>query len=416
MSIFTAKKSILLSVALMTLLSSAAHAKASVVDSRKTDRTAKLTYSAEGEFEYDAANGWWWYKQSHKDKKGKTFNTKTKMSKKEKMKYDQDNEVVKLLKEQKKQLEEQNKKLKIVKERLEYAYPNITPIYSNHEKTGKECLTNSSAECFVFPLQAEAQHVPVLANWLSNPSPTNSKEWLRWESKYFNHLQKISLGNRFAFLSGGPGVYQTDTTFVYNDNVAFPMSERVRNTREAKIIESVSDKVGLMIFLGGNTLMENSLNAYEKVRHYTQEPWNKVNIVVVVPSEEAKKMILSKVKNIHVKSVQKFWKDTKIVVSANAYKSYNIQVTPSVVATYRTEATKDQESKAIWQNINIGTTGAATIRKAFIKFLVYNNIIKPVEMSTVINAAEIQKNMGTQKPAINEKDIYEDTNTMKGGK
>ena len=38
-----------------------------------------------GFFEYDAANGWWWYKEKTKDKDGKEHEIKTKMSNKEKL-------------------------------------------------------------------------------------------------------------------------------------------------------------------------------------------------------------------------------------------------------------------------------------------------------------------------------------------
>ena len=224
--------------------------QASVVD--RTNGIS-LNYDNKGAFEYDAANGWWWYKQNLKDKSGKMIEIKEKFSTKDKLKLESQNKLIKELKVQTVLIKKQNKDLKKVKERLEYAYPNLAPEFTINEKTGKKCVTNSRSECFVFPLQAEAQHVPVMAAWLSNPSPTNSKEWLRWEAKYFNHITKISYGNRFAFLSDGPKAYPTETTFVYKDSVAFPVSESTQNTRQAKLLLELKDKLEIKIFLGGNT-------------------------------------------------------------------------------------------------------------------------------------------------------------------
>ncbi len=357
-------------------------------------------------FEYDAANGWWWYKQKTTDNTGKEVETKVKMTPKEKMDYDRETQVIKLL-------QSQNAKLEKVQDRLEYAYPNITPLSTTNSKTGKECVTNSSDDCFVFPLQAEAQHVPVLANWLADPNPTNSKNWLRWQAKYFNHLQKISVGLRFSFLSEGPNAYPTNTTFVYNDNMAMPISERIAENREMEIIKSVKDKLGIMVFLGGNTLLENSLEAYVKVADFGNDSWKEINLVVVVPSEEAKQLLLSKVKTEYQKNVTEFWKKANIIVNQELFKKFNVLVTPSVVVTYKTDKLNEKgKPNIIWQNISTGTASGSFASKGIIQFLTYNEIINPGDMATAINAAQIQKNMEAPKAKVSEDKIYKDNKTL----
>jgi hypothetical protein len=400
------KKSILISLSLLTVLNAAP-----IVE--RTKDNSSLSYNNEGKFEYDATKGWWWYKQKIKDKEGKEIEIKEKFSTKEKLKMEKQNSLIKELKIQSSLIKKQNKKLDKVKERLEYAFPNLTPIYTKNKKTGEKCLTNSKAECFVFPLQAEAQHVPVMANWLSDPSPTNSKEWLRWEAKYFNHITKISYGNRFAFLSGGPNVYPTQTTFVYNDNIAFPASETTQKTREAQIILSLKDKLELKIFIGANTFKENTIGAYKRFRHFTHKPWSELKYTIYVPTKEDLKLILTKVSKMHGKKVQEFWKNANIEVGKNNFKKFKITSTPSIVALYKTDKkNKEGKKEIIWQNINIGTTGAVTMRKSLIRFLIYNDIINPAELSAAVNDASVQKNMFTQKPKINEKDIYKDNNKI----
>lgn len=358
-------------------------------------------------FEYDAANGWWWYKQKTTDNTGKEVETKVKMTPKEKMDYDRETQVIKLL-------QSQNAKLEKVQDRLEYAYPNITPVNTTNSKTGKECVTNSSDECFVFPLQAEAQHVPVLANWLSDPNPTNSKNWLRWQAKYFNHLQKISVGLRFSFLSEGPNAYPTNTTFVYNDNMAMPISERIAENREMEIIKSLKEKLGLMVFLGGNTLLENSLEAYIKVADFGREEWKDINLIIVVPSTEAKELLINKVNNSFNKNAIEFWKKANIVVNEPMFKKFNVLVTPSVVVTYKTDKLNEKgKNNIIWQNISTGTASGDFASKGIIQFLAYNEIIDNGDLSTAINAAQMQKNMEAPKASITEDKIYKDINIMK---
>ena len=372
----------------------------SIVD-RSSDNN-ELSYSKEGAFDYDAVNGWWWYKQKVIDQNGKETEIKEKMTTKEKLSIEKEKDVVKLLKQQIKQLDS-------VKERLEYAYPNLAPIYSTNS-AGKKCLTNSSADCFVFPLQAEAQHVPVMAAWLSDPSPTNSREWLQWEAKYFNHLQKISLGNRFAFLSGGANAYPTDTSFVYGDNAAFPMSDNVKDERKLKIIETAKENLGLMFFMGGNTALEENIGSYVKMREFDTKPWNMLNTIIVVQSKEIKDLILKKVSSSNIKSSQEYWSKVSWKISPEAFSKFDISITPSVVATYKTK-----ENKIVWQNIYSGGASVDEVRDALVNFMVYNDIVKPVEMSASINAAGVQKNMDTNAPVINENNIYPDTNILTRG-
>jgi hypothetical protein len=364
-------------------------------------RDANLLDYDKSSFEYDAANGWWWYKDKAVDSKtGKEVEIKEKMSTIEKIKVEKEAKVEKLL-------QMQIAKLEAIKSRLDYAYPNITPLKMKDEN-GKECVTNSSASCFYFPIQPEAQHVPVIAAWLSDPSPTNSREWLKWEAKYFNHLQQVSIGNRFAFLSGGPNAYPTDTTSVYDESLITPVSGKNKIERQNQVIANSSKKIGLMFFLGGNLEIEESLSAYSQLREYDIKPWKDLNMVFVVPSKEIKSLILKKIERTNDREVQAFWKKATWKISPEAFTNFDISVTPSVIATYKTD-----KEKIIWQNVYSGSTNVNSVRMGLIQFLVYNNIIKPVEMSASINNASVQKNMQVEKPVFNETGIYEDSNTIK---
>ena len=360
----------------------------------------ELGYSNDG-FEYDAVNGWWWYQQKDIDKNGQEINVKVKMTPKEKIDFEKDNELIILLKKQNNSLEE-------IKKKLEYVYPELTPQYSKNSK-GETCVSNSSADCFVFPLQPEAQQVPVLAEWLKDPSPTNSKKYLQWQAKYFNHLQSISYGLRFAFLQDGPEAYPTDMTFAYGDNLAFPMSDDAANFRKLQILQGLKDKFGLVIFLGGNTYLEQNLDAYSHLSFLSKDIWKDINKMVVVPSESSKQFVESQAKQASVSDswAKAFWDNVEIKVEPEMYQKMNIMITPSIAALYKTD-----NDDNIFQTILTGNIGEEYFIKASTQFLVYNKIINPADMAAAYNQGSMQTNMLIKPADINESKIFNDTKKL----
>lgn len=395
------KKSYILSMFSLLLVN---NLYATNVENTQIKNDNKIENKGNATFSYNAREGWWWYKEKVKDENGEEIEIETKMTNKEKLDFEQKEKLAKLM-------VINNEKLEKIQDRLDYAFPNLTSIYTKNEKTGEKCLTNSNVDCFEFPLQPEARHVPVLASWLENPNPTNSKEWLKWESKYFNHLSKISVGNRFAFLNGGPSVYQTDTTFVYADSLTTPTSEDNQDVRKSVILNKVKDKVGVMIFLGANTGLEATLNTYNDFKHFNHDSFKDIKKLIVLPSESVKKMIESKLKADNLKEAIEYWETANIVIRPDLFTKFNIMVTPSVVATYK----KDKESDMVWQVVNTGSIGISEIRNSVVKFLIYNDIIKPLELSTAISNAEAQKNMVAQEPTVDDSKILEDLNKIKEG-
>jgi len=343
-------------------------------DTQSTEPAKKIETTKK----YD--NGWWWYEEKYQDPKTKKEKViKYKISPAEKAKIDREDKTNKLLKmlivEQK-----ENKKLneKILK-RLNYAFPNTTPIYSTNSK-GEKCLTNSSSDCFVMPVVAEGQHVPVLKKFLRNPSPENSKEWLKWQAKYFNHVSKVSHGLRFAFLKGGSDVYNTPTSYTYGDNLFFSKSEAAQGGREAKIIASMKDQLAYLLFVGQNEVYEKVTKVYKYLANYNTTFLKDMNIVLVFPSEEAKTRIMRDVmkdlKAQGYKQPQEFFKGIKKAVRPDLYKKYKIRVTPTMVLFYQDKAGK----KKLWQTIAAGEVSPYRIRTATMNFLKYNDIIDPGEM------------------------------------
>ncbi|MFL1706556.1 hypothetical protein ACHJH3_06070 [Campylobacter sp. MOP7] len=350
-------------------------------------------------FEYDAANGWWWYKETVKTTDNQDQEIKVKLDSKEYLMLKKDLALIEVLKRN-------NRELKEIKTRLNYAFPDVAPEYSTNSK-GEKCLTNSSADCFVMPVQAEAQQIPVLKKWLREPSPTNSKEYLKWQAKYFNQLDNVSQGLRFSFLNEGAEAYPTDAAMVYGDSLSDPTAEDMLEYRKIIALDGLKEKIGIIIFLGGNTHLEQAINAYYNLGQLSKDAWKNINVTVVVPNEGAKKSIESFASNIGDSWVKNFWKKTPIEVRPEMFERMNVMVTPSIVGVY-----KVNKKEKIYQTILTGETSEARIANAMISFLKYNNIVDPADFAAAFNSAQIQKNMGVKKIDTNNSMIYQDTKRL----
>jgi len=380
-------------------------------------QTLQKTNKGKSYFEYDAPNGWWWYQEEVVQKDGKKVKVKTKMTKKEKLNFENKKETNELLKEQ-------VDLLKDVKKRLVYAFPYVTPIYTKDERTGEKCLTNSSEYCFMLPIQAEAQRVPVMAEWLKQPSPTNSKKWLRWEAKYFNHLQKISLGNRFAYLSGGAKAYPTNTMYSMGDSVRSPLSARAREIRKGNIIAKLNDKLEILVLMGKTSVIDSLTKTHLEIGEWNRPEFKKWNVHFIFESEYSLKLFESNVKDFSRPRAREYWKSLKekklVFVSPKYFKKFNISVTPSVVAIYKTDKKeKDEKGKEteknemIWQNILTASINPVLIKSAIFRFLEYNGIVKAKDLAIDVGFGSMHKNVKVPEPEIKENKIYKDTQRIK---
>jgi len=330
---------------------------------------------------FDGEKGWWWYEEEVKDPKTDEINIVTyKVSPADKLRIERQEKTNKLLQMiviEQKENKELNKK---VLKRLNYAFPNTTPIYTKNSKTGEKCLTNSSAECFVMPVIAEGQHVPVLKDFLRNPSPKNSKKWLQFQAKYFNHVNKVSHGLRFAFLKDGSDAYPIMTDYVYGDNLFNATSENMRVGREEKIIKNLKNELAYLIFLGESKVYERTTGVYENLFTTNKRFLKDMNKIFVLPSEKVRRQMDQYiVKELYEKQGKKgiytAWKEAKIVVRPDLYNKYNIRITPTVVAFYK----KEKMEKGLTQIISIGGMDLNSMRIRTIDFLEYNGIVESKE-------------------------------------
>lgn len=106
---------------------------------------------------------------------------------------------------QKEQLKEQKKIRAILEEQFDPKPHTIK------KDDGTECVANSSADCFEFPLIAEAKRVPVMANYLKDPHDEKAVgEWKKWFSVYLNHTFDIGRAGEYDTAENGSNTFKTD--------------------------------------------------------------------------------------------------------------------------------------------------------------------------------------------------------------
>jgi thiol-disulfide isomerase/thioredoxin len=105
---------------------------------------------------------------------------------------------------------------------------------------------NTSVDNFQFPLTDEAKSVPVLANWLRNPTEANAKAWLAWQAKYIKHNEAIARSLRNAYLNHGDEVYRLEG--MPEQPIASAVASRKETQTYQDIFNQVSEKVGIFFF------------------------------------------------------------------------------------------------------------------------------------------------------------------------
>ncbi|MEC9492001.1 conjugal transfer protein TraF [Flexistipes sp.] len=124
----------------------------------------------------------------------------------------------------------------------------IKPPESKKKKTqnASKKQYNTSVKNFKFPLTEEAKRIPVLANWLRNPTEENAVKWLAWQAKYFEHNGRISRSLRNAYLDHGDKVYRLEG--MPEQPVGSAIASRKEDEVYKKVFNSVADEVGIFFF------------------------------------------------------------------------------------------------------------------------------------------------------------------------
>lgn len=227
-----------------------------------------------------------------------------------------------LIKIEREQLKVQKRILALIEQQVDPKPETIT------RKDGSKCIANSSADCFKMPLEPFAKRIPVLANWVTNPSKETGKEWLRWQATYFNHVFKSANAARFAIAQYGNEAYPTSYQHA-GFETAKGANSVMLNAAKAHLVNAMHDKVHLFLFMGMNSDMDLlSYLSYAKLKAKLPD----VKMTIVFYSEEAKGVFDDMVRTLP-QELQSFSDHTEQIVNRSYFKKYGIYTTPEL-ATY----------------------------------------------------------------------------------
>lgn len=326
-----------------------------------------------------------YYYNDYRDDENSTEKPKkraVRVSPQEKMQADMMQQLIKAVE---KNTEVQEKILK----KLEYAYPRTIPEYSTNKKTGEKCRSNSSADCFVMPVIAEAQNsVPVMKEMLRDPSMKNVKEYMRWQAAYFN--QSFKVGNGFSLaneqyereINNVDGMSHTNLP-MYGDK-----QKGIGEIKKAAVVERLGEKLGLMIFVGKSKELEREYNGQEYTSLLGSVFGKMKNLTYVFYDEESRAAVEEKIARYKYTDMLAKYSKVRKIVAPEQFKRFKINASPAGVLIY-----KKEDGGVIWQKTGYSTLSPKSLMQTAYRFLRFHEIVPP----------------GT----INEKDGWEMADTLR---
>ncbi|RDU55065.1 hypothetical protein CQA49_00870 [Helicobacter sp. MIT 00-7814] len=275
-----------------------------------------------------------------------------------------------ILKEQKKQTQIQEKMLEIM------LVTNDLP--REVVVNGKKCLSNSSEECFVMPIIGDGARIPVMKQWLENPTVENALAYYKWQSKYLNHIFNVGYSLEFASKS-------TENPFA---NVPSHLSDGTNSAatqREKLAKEVISSKYAknmeISILIGRNFGFDTEYTTY-LFRAYDDFKAMGIKTRFIFENQES----LNTFAEFHKKALNPMLRDKwasipkeSKVISPNTFRDNKIDVhmTPMFILRYNDIA----NSKAFSQIIGVGRERPEDMQRSVNKALILFGVVKPTEFS-----------------------------------
>lgn len=230
---------------------------------------------------------------------------------------------------------------------------------------GKECIANSSFECFQMPLTPTAQKIPVYKNWLRNPNEKNSLALTRWESKYFNQISKSAHSRDFVITKYGDKALKTSFNRSGFDSIG-GTHKVVRKKNTMLMLNKISKSVfDVYLFFGKNPELD-----YQSFGNYSRNmrELDKVDYNVVFYTQGSREALEDSAKVFP--ELKKLLGDAKsIVTSKELFIKGNIYATPTI-------AIKLKKNGSI-EPISVGNYFSGGVQQRIMKMLVMKNIVKP---------------------------------------
>jgi len=253
------------------------------------------------------------------------------------------------------QLKVQKKMLKILQKRFD-PQPEIITV------NGKKCVANSSAECYKWIPEPEAQRYPVIANFFSNPNKESAKKYLQWYSKHINNAEKAGISIYLAKMQYG----KKATDFNIKNNGMLGANGEFREAQEKHYKELLlknKNKLHVNIYIGRG--LEIDMFGMEGISYLIDElPELTYNVIYYNNDVKNKLHKISK----KYKYLNNIFYHTNEIVSSKMFKINKIYTTPSIAIVLE----KDNSS----QIIATGKVSPTNFIQKTVKYLWYKKIIK----------------------------------------
>lgn len=213
---------------------------------------------------------------------------------------------------------------------------------------------------FEFPVRPDAPE-PV-REFLKNPNEKTAEDFLRWQYRYFKHLEKVGFTLQQAYLKKGANIYPV-RGYPYTPLLAVEYQANKKHIYR-RVFESLKSRIGLIYFFSANCKicsMEDPL---------------------------LEKLFYDYGISIRAVSVDGTVKDYPfpVVVNPNLAKSMGVRVTPTVVLVIETP------KEPVIEFVGVGFTPLDLLESRMITALVVNGVITGQELNPNWNMSmEVQR-------------------------
>jgi hypothetical protein len=278
-----------------------------------------------------------------------------------------------LLEVNKEQLEVQKEIRDILKEQYDPS-PKIVK-----RLDGTECVANSSADCYVHPLTAEAKRIPVLMQYLSAPSLQSAGEYIRWQSKYFNHISDGAAALVLADRQWGSKVNTTGSLGETHNDVMGTGARMIRDAQK-EVIKKIAPNLKIKILVGVTPEVEvnNLINVVN-----IEETFADIGIdtQVVAPSKEYVDAMVAHAKAVGRDLSTRGWENiikNKLTVDLALFEEFDPDSTPYSILAY------DDGEKQFTHGFAVAKDNADDALTNLFRALLLNNVVERVEIKGAV--------------------------------
>lgn len=276
----------------------------------------------------------------------------------------------------KEQLKEQKKIRSILEEQFDPKPKTIT------KADGTKCIANSSADCFDFPLIAEAKRVPVMANYLQHPEDAKAvAEWKKWFAKYLNHNFDIGKATEYDTATNGSNSFQTDYRTDGFDSYGgyFNVAKEEHN----KEILNAFGKKSLSLKMYFGKTKDLDLYSVDQVALFCKD-FPDIPIELIFLTKESADIYAGAASSLDFVRSAFSQPNVKRRVAAKGEIPDTLQATPAYSPTYK------DDKREITKIIKNGKVSSSKLANGIIEWMIFEKIVNPAQL----NDAKVWKDSG----------------------